>query len=288
MDDYTGPWIVVSRLKGSSYELKHKDTGALGKRHAAHLSPYPDQLLPFMPVDGPDNIYGQIHSPIQKNPYINAGIKGFKPPQPFKKAAANPAIRSEEDIKFPTLAELNAECFEWNEGEEDLVLTDDSLCEEIEVFAVTRSQHQAAKRAPPPPLEAPPSSRVPDLGPLTASILASTDKLFFIAHKIPGSNISEWALVRINLHLSVQAHPAALQDGRFLAQFYTCHPADKRYNAINQRYWLEYHPKFEVANPYCNKHTHMIRPSSQSEAYAKAEGLAPFSLWVRLANADTL
>ena len=111
MDDYTGPWIVVSRLKGSSYELKHKDTGALGKRHAAHLSPYPDQLLPFMPIDGPDNRYGQIHSPIQKNPYLNAGIKGFKPPQPFKKAAANPAIPSEEDTKFLTLAELNAECF---------------------------------------------------------------------------------------------------------------------------------------------------------------------------------
>ena len=31
----------------------------------------------------------------------------------------------------------------------------------------------------------------------------------------------------------------------------------------------------------------MIRPSSQSEAYAKAEGLAPFSLWIRLTNSDT-
>ena len=92
MDDYTGPWIIVSKLKGSSYELKHKDTGAMDKRHAAHLSPYPDQLLPFMPVDEPDNRYGQIHSPIQKNPYMNAGIKGFKPPQPFKQVAANPAL----------------------------------------------------------------------------------------------------------------------------------------------------------------------------------------------------
>ena len=31
----------------------------------------------------------------------------------------------------------------------------------------------------------------------------------------------------------------------------------------------------------------MICPSSQSEAYAKAEGLAPFGLWVRLTNSDT-
>ena len=93
--------------------------------------------------------------------------------------------------------------------------------------------------------------------------------------------------MRVILDLSVQAYPAALQDGRFLVQFYVCHPADKKYNAINQRYWLEYHPNFEVANPYRNKHTHLIRPSSQSESYAKAEGLKPFSQWLRLTNSDT-
>ena len=63
MDEYTGPWIIMSKLKGSSYEIKHKDSNVISKRHAAHLSPYPDQLLPFMPVDGPDNRFGQIHTP---------------------------------------------------------------------------------------------------------------------------------------------------------------------------------------------------------------------------------
>ena len=136
---------------------------------------------------------------------------------------ANPALPSDDDdVHFPTLAELNAECFQWDEGEDDLVYQDNSLCQEIKVFAVTRSQAAAAKGPPPPPVKAPPPFRVPEIGPLTASILTSTDKLFFIAHKIPGSDVSEWALVRINLPLSVQAHPAALQDGRFLAQFYTC------------------------------------------------------------------
>ena len=84
---------------------------------------------------------------------MNAGLKGFKPAEPFKLPVANPALQSEDDVTFPTLAELNAECFEWDEGEEDLVYQDDSLCQDIEIFAVTRSQAAAAKRPPPPPVE---------------------------------------------------------------------------------------------------------------------------------------
>ena len=102
-----------------------------------------------------------------------------------------------------------------------------------------------------------------------------------------GSDVSEWALARIDISISINAHSAALQDGRFLAQFYTCHPADKRYNAVNQRYLLEYHPNYEVANPYRNKHTRMICPTSQSKSYAKPEGLKRFTQWVRLTNSDT-
>ena len=120
-----------------------------------------------------------------------------------------------------------------------------------------------------------------------ASILQSVDKLFFVSHRIPGSSSAEWALVRVNLSRTLQAHPQALQDGRFLVDFYACHHKDKRFNAINQRYWLEYHPVLEVAYPGRDKCTHMIRPTSESENYAKAQGLRCFSQWVRLTNADT-
>ena len=48
--------------------------------------------------------------------------------------------------------------------------------------------------------------------------------------------MTEWALVRVDLQRSVQVHPSALQDERFLVAFYSCHPVDKRYNTINQRY----------------------------------------------------
>ena len=77
-------------MKGSvsAYEIKHRDKGIIGKRHAAHLSPFPNQILPFMPIDGPDNRFGQIHTPIQKNPYENAGLKGFAPSRPFEASVA--------------------------------------------------------------------------------------------------------------------------------------------------------------------------------------------------------
>ena len=125
----------------------------IGKRHAALLSPYPDELLPFLPIDGPDNQYGQLHVPIQKDPYMNAGIKGFQPPQPHKSTSL-PVLSDSgsEDIKFPTLAELNAELFDWEDGEEETMLANEPLCADIEVFATTRPNRQQRSASPSHPL----------------------------------------------------------------------------------------------------------------------------------------
>ena len=142
-------------------------------------------------------------------------------------------------------------------------------------------------RPPPSPTPTPATPIVPDIIDLTANLFASTDKLFFIAHKIPGSDITEWHLVQVDLTLSLQEHPSAFQDGKFLVNFFTCHPSDKFFNASNQRYWLEYHPKMEEPNPGRHRSTHLIRPTIQSPNYAVAEGLLPFRQWVRLTNADT-
>ena len=109
------------------------------------------------------------------------------------------------------------------------MLQDESLCVETEVFAVTRSQSTAPPSAPlpqpspSPPTEAPPSPRVPEIGPLTANILRSSDRLFFIAHRVPGSSTSEWYLVRVDLEGSIRANPNAIQDGRFLVEL--CWPS---------------------------------------------------------------
>ena len=55
MDSYIGPWNITGKIKGSSYALEHRDTKKIDKRHAAHISPYPQEILPFFPIDGFDN-----------------------------------------------------------------------------------------------------------------------------------------------------------------------------------------------------------------------------------------
>ena len=152
MTAFTGLWEFTGKLKGSSYKLKNVDTSKDGKRHFAHLSPYPDELLPFIPVNGPDNVYGQLNSPIKENSYPNAGLKEFMPLEPHQETDACLAIPKEEDdpLSFLSLAELNADLFDWHDGEEDAVYADESLCAEIELYALTRS-HAAAKKRPPLP-----------------------------------------------------------------------------------------------------------------------------------------
>lgn len=66
--------------------------------------------MPFEPVDGPDNLYGQIHVPIKKSPYIEAGIQGFEPNNPYWEPPEAVDLLFDTDyIHFPSLAELNAE-----------------------------------------------------------------------------------------------------------------------------------------------------------------------------------
>ena len=77
---------------------------------------------------------------------------------------------------------------------------------------------------------------------------------------------------------SLSLHHNTLQDGKLLVEFYTCYPGDAFYNAVNQCYWLEYHPKFAVDRLHRQSTVHLILPSSNSEDNVTAEGLVPFCL----------
>ena len=89
------------------------------------------------------------------------------------------------------------------------------------------------------------------------------------------------------LRETIPLHPNALQDGNFFVEFFLCHPGDAFYNVVNQRCWLEYHPKSAFNRPQHQLTAHFIHPSSNSEDYAIAKGLVPFRQWVRLSNAYT-
>ena len=275
---HTGPWRVIEKLSGSSYRLQHclRDT-LFEKKHAAHLSPYPLELVPFTPLDGPDNQFGQLYKPISAQPFAAAGINGFEPIQPFKLPIHYASVIDTSRIHFPSLSELNEEFqpFPWKPGEED------------SLFVCNDDPTTSLYTGPPPAPPAPTIFSIPTASELIASIIRSDDKLFFIAWQPPNSATREWRLARVAFEDSVKLHPACLQDGRFLLEFYILHEADIRYNGINQRYWLQYHKQSDLVSPNISSSCHLIRPSSTSTAYAASQNLQPLRQWITLTHLST-
>ena len=264
---FTGPWRILEALHGGSYSIEHcHNEKQRDKKHAADLTPYPQELIPFAPVDGADTRYGQLHKPIGEHPFKEAGIKGFTPTSPFKVPASylNVGI---EDFHWPTLAELNDKLdpFPWeNDEERRLILSDDnSVCPPVMYTG--------------PPPSPPPMPRhehtPPSITTLSPLIISSSNKLFFISSKIGTADCREWRLVRVAFEDSVALCPSCLQDGRFLVDFYMSHPANIRYNAINQRFWLQY--RNQTTATFGTLDAHLITPSDTSEARAARLHLIP-------------
>ena len=65
----------------------------------------------FLPVDGADLRYGQIHKPISGKAYKYAGIKGFVPPLPLKSLPLF-YVDKENPLVFPTVDEMNDKMFD--------------------------------------------------------------------------------------------------------------------------------------------------------------------------------
>ena len=83
------------------------------------------------------------------------------------------------------------------------------------------------------------------------------------------------------------SYPSCLEDGRYIVDFYISHPADYRCNAINQRFWVQYHTEDDLAGPCTSSSTHLLKPSDFSSAYAKRNKLLPFRQFVNLTHRDT-
>ena len=279
---FTGPWKVVSVMPGASYGLEHcEQAGRKEKKHASDLSPYPPELVPFQPVDGPDTRFGQLYKPIAAHPFKEAGIKGFTPTKPYQ--TGHPAnlvdIQLRSDFHWPSLSELNETLapFEWeSDAEYQRYLSDNSL-------------HSEPVMATGPPPSAPNHAipTVPAIHLLVAAIIRSTDRLFFVSNGIGAGDAREWRLVRIAFEDSMSLYPSCTQDGRFLVEFYICHTADWRMNAINQRYWLQYHEVSDIESPHLGSETHLIKPSEISASYATRHKLVPLRKWMNLTHLDT-
>ncbi|KAL7515984.1 hypothetical protein ACHAWX_003736 [Stephanocyclus meneghinianus] len=126
----------------------------------------------------------------------------------------------------------------------------------------------------------------PSTSQLAASIIKSTSCLFFILWQLPSIPHREWHLICVKLPSSLSLHPHCLFDGRYLTQFFICHPKDKLQHPHNQCWWLEYHAASTVACLH-QRDYHILRPDSYAPFYAKKLNLHPYCQWVNLQNPGT-
>eukprot|EP00956_Cyclotella_meneghiniana_P025493 scaffold53356_cov47-Cyclotella_meneghiniana.AAC.6 len=136
------------------------------------------------------------------------------------------------------------------------------------------------------PIFATASTSTPCAGPLASSIVASDSRLFFILWKFPTQSRREWHLVQLQLDSSMALTPDCLVTGRFLVNFFICHPRDATLHPRNQRWWLEYHPSSSVARIHQGDY-HLVRPDNNASVYAKENSLHPFCQWVNLLHTST-
>eukprot|EP00956_Cyclotella_meneghiniana_P034898 scaffold109224_cov64-Cyclotella_meneghiniana.AAC.4 len=273
----TGPWRITEKLPGASYRIEHcHRPSRTDKKHASMLSPFPLELVPFAPIDGPDTRFSQLYRPISKSPYHEAGISGFKPSQPFSVQAHFSTTIRADDFYWPTVSELNEELapFPWQPNEEHSFTEEPTDSVEMAPLLYT---------GPPPAAPTTAAPSVPEISTLAPAIINSQDKLFFISLPI-STNYSEWRLVRVAFADTMSLHPACLQDGKFLVDFYISHTDDIRYNNINQRFWLQYHYLGDIISPTQTSQTHLIRPSDTSESLAARRNLRPFRQWINLTH----
>ncbi len=120
-----------------------------------------------------------------------------------------------------------------------------------------------------PPSAAPthPVLAVPSILLLFAAIVRSTDHLFFVSCKFGDNDAREWRLAWVAFLDSMSHYLSCTLDGRFLFEFYICHPADWQYNAINQGYWLQLHSTCNLASPCSTTDTHLVQPTETSDSY---------------------
>ena len=65
------------------------------------------------------------------------------------------------------------------------------------------------------------------------------------------------------------------------------HPADCRFNAVNQRFWLQYFKESDLLHQDQSHEAHLIKPSSSSAAFAAKNNLVTARKYIHLLHEDT-
>jgi len=286
-----GPWQVIDTLPGGSYLLESVTTTKQIRKKGSELYLCPRHVVPFAPLEGSDLSFGNINRKLADDPYQAIGISGFKPlilpsqnpslaPAASSDHAASAALSRLVDTSvvlessiepFPTLDDLDRE---YTELAPQTVLppplSQDTGKEVLSPASFRRSTSFSGQ--PPSPS---------DLG---SALVLSTDRLFFICFKLPTSEYKEWRVVQVQFDTSCSLRSSCLTTGQYLCHFLICHPDDKGYDPVNQRYWTEYHE--QVSSTQLGSLFHLVRPTEASSAYLASKKLVPFSMWINLCHSD--
>ncbi len=82
---FNGPWCILGSADGGLYNIEycHHPNWQM-KKHAADITPYPAELIPFEQINSPNTQYSQLHKATDPHPFKEAGISSFLPLQPYK------------------------------------------------------------------------------------------------------------------------------------------------------------------------------------------------------------
>ena len=83
----------------------------------------------------------------------------------------------------------------------------------------------------------------------------------------------------------MQQRPQCLQDGKVLVRFYILRPADKLYDAVEHRYWLEYY--VILSSKILSPEYHLVQPTEFSQQLALRRNLIVYTEWIPLFENDT-
>ena len=239
-----GPFEIISRLGHGAYELRSlsRPNAAPLKFHSSSISPLPPGLLPCDPIDTSDLRYLNQDSTPSANPLRSLDIQLYndvwfddKPashPAPFDFSASLHTIPPFASSPFPSLTEL------------DDSLGPSSPAKPATTTPIVSVTLDTTNDSPCDPFASPPVSVPPHSASLLySSILASTDRMFFISYLPEGTLRPRWYLVAANLESSL-ADPASADcrtSGNFCVDFYCRHPDDRSSSDTCARWWREWH-----------------------------------------------
>jgi hypothetical protein len=230
-----GPMIVKEVLGNGAYSVTRLDNpdGPRRKYHAQDLSLLPPVLWPVEPLDGPDLRYlNSNHAPLPHPLAHPFNIKLYNemwlsdpvsssPPQLI---VTRPEVHSVADKEWPSVS--------------------------VDPDSVATPQDNSCISVPIEDSDVVLPEKATDSAILFHKIELSTDRLFFISFRMPGTLRAKWFLVAVDL-TQTAAETGRCGDpkvsGTYFVHFYGRHPSDDSDSDCEARWWPLWH-EFVIAD----------------------------------------